>query len=82
LLNNAAKYTKPGGQVWLSARDEGNEAVISIRDTGLGIPADMLPRVFDMFAQVEHTLTRAQGGLGIGLTLRRCATISYRIRSL
>lgn len=71
LLNNAAKYTKPGGQIWLTARNEGNEAVISIRDTGLGIPADMLIRVFDIFAQVDHTLTRAQGGLGIGLTLTK-----------
>lgn len=71
LLNNAAKYTKPGGQIWLTARREGNEAVISIRDTGLGIPADMLIRVFDMFTQVDRTLTRAQGGLGIGLTLTK-----------
>jgi PAS domain S-box-containing protein len=71
LLNNAAKYTKPGGQIWLSVRKDGNEAAISIRDTGLGIPADMLPLVFDMFAQVDRTLTRAQGGLGIGLTLAK-----------
>jgi signal transduction histidine kinase len=71
LLNNAAKYTEEGGQVWLSARREGGEAVVSVRDTGLGIPPEMLPRVFDMFAQVDRTLQRAQGGLGIGLALAR-----------
>ena len=71
LLNNAAKYTKPGGQIWLTAHNEGNEAVISVRDTGLGIPADMLRLVFEMFSQVNSTLTRAQGGLGIGLTLAK-----------
>jgi len=71
LLNNAAKFTEEGGQLWLTVRREGDEAVVSIRDTGLGISADMLPRVFDMFAQVDRTLKRAQGGLGIGLTLAR-----------
>ena len=71
LLNNAAKYTEEGGQIWLTARREADEAVVSVRDTGLGIPADMLPRVFDMFAQVDRTLKRSQGGLGIGLTLAR-----------
>jgi PAS domain S-box-containing protein len=71
LLNNAAKYTKPGGQIWLNAHSEGGEAVISVRDTGLGIAANMLPRVFDMFAQIDSTLTRAQGGLGVGLTLAK-----------
>ena len=71
LLNNAAKYTLPGGQIWLNARREGNEAVISIRDNGVGIPADMLPIVFNMFAQVDRSLSRAQGGLGIGLTLAK-----------
>ena len=71
LLNNAAKYTKPGGQIWLTAHIDREEAVISIRDTGLGIPADMLPLVFNMFAQVDRTITRAQGGLGIGLTLAK-----------
>jgi signal transduction histidine kinase len=71
LLNNAAKYTEEGGQIWLTARREGGEAAVSVRDSGLGIPADMLPRVFDMFAQVDRTLKRSQGGLGIGLTLAR-----------
>jgi CheY-like chemotaxis protein len=75
LLNNAAKYTDPGGRIALSVRGEGadavSEAVISVRDNGVGIPAELLPRVFDMFAQVDRTLDRAQGGLGIGLALAR-----------
>src|SRR5205823_12281536 len=71
LLNNAAKYTEEGGQIWLSARREQMSAVISVRDTGVGIPPDMLPHIFEMFAQVDRTLKRAQGGLGIGLTLAR-----------
>jgi PAS domain S-box-containing protein len=69
LLNNAAKYTEEGGAILLSTRREGSHAVISVRDNGLGIPTAMLPRVFDLFAQVGHTLGRAQGGLGIGLAL-------------
>ena len=71
LLNNAAKYTEDGGQIWLAALAERGEAVISVRDTGSGIPREMLPRVFDMFAQLDGTLRRAQGGLGIGLTLAK-----------
>jgi CheY-like chemotaxis protein len=71
LLNNAAKYTEDGGRISLSARHEGNHAVISVRDTGVGIPVDVLPRVFDLFAQADRTYHRAQGGLGIGLTLVR-----------
>ena len=55
LLNNAAKYTEPGGQIWLSAQSDGSEVIISVRDNGMGIPADMLPRVFDMFAQGRAT---------------------------
>jgi PAS domain S-box-containing protein len=69
LLTNSAKYTKQGGSIVLSARREGEKIVISVADNGLGIPADMVGRVFDMFAQVNHTLERAQGGLGIGLAL-------------
>jgi PAS domain S-box-containing protein len=69
LLNNSAKYTRPGGQILLSVRQDSNEAVISVRDTGVGISAVMLPRVFDMFMQVDRHADRAQGGLGIGLTL-------------
>jgi CheY-like chemotaxis protein/anti-sigma regulatory factor (Ser/Thr protein kinase) len=69
LLNNAAKYTDPGGQIWLEARRGDREVVVSVRDTGVGIPADMLPRVFDMFTQVDRSAGRTHGGLGIGLTL-------------
>jgi PAS domain S-box-containing protein len=71
LLNNAAKYTENGGQIWLAARASDGYAAISVRDTGVGIPAEVLPRVFDMFSQVDRTLSRAQGGLGIGLALAR-----------
>ncbi len=69
LLNNAAKYTPEGGHVTVSAHSEGSHAVLSVSDTGLGIPADMLPRVFDLFTQVDRNLERSQGGLGIGLAL-------------
>jgi signal transduction histidine kinase len=69
LLNNAAKYTDRGGQIWLTARCEGNEAIVSVRDNGIGISAPMLPLVFDMFMQADRTTDRSQGGLGIGLTL-------------
>jgi PAS domain S-box-containing protein len=71
LLNNAAKYTEPGGKIWLSVREEGPVAVISVRDTGVGIAAEMLPRVFEMFLQAHHSQRRAQDGLGIGLSLVR-----------
>jgi len=69
LLNNAAKYTDPGGRIALAVRCEGGEAVISVRDNGIGIAAEMLPRLFDMFTQADRA--RAQGGLGIGLALAR-----------
>jgi signal transduction histidine kinase/ActR/RegA family two-component response regulator len=71
LLTNAAKYTDEGGQIWLSAQIVGTELVIRVRDTGVGIPSEMLPRVFELFAQGDQTLDRARGGLGIGLTLVR-----------
>ena len=71
LLTNAAKYTDEGGQITLVIGREGEEAVVRVRDSGVGIAAEMLPRVFDLFTQVERTLDRAQGGLGIGLTLVR-----------
>ncbi len=69
LLNNAAKFTPEGGLVTLSATIEGATVAITVTDTGIGIPAPMLPRVFDMFTQVNRTLERSQGGLGIGLAL-------------
>jgi PAS domain S-box-containing protein len=71
LLTNAAKYTPPGGQIWLLGRRKGGGVQLSVRDTGLGIPGDMLPHIFDMFAQVESSLSRARGGMGLGLALAR-----------
>lgn len=71
LLNNAAKYTKPGGKIWLTGSSEGSDAIVRVRDNGLGIAADKLPFIFDMFTQVDRSLERSQGGLGIGLTLVR-----------
>lgn len=71
LLNNAAKYTNPAGRIWLTAQRESNNVVISVRDSGIGILPDMLPRIFEMFTQVEHSTSRTHGGLGIGLTLVR-----------
>jgi PAS domain S-box-containing protein len=69
LLNNAAKYTDPGGQVSLSAQVEGDRVTVRVADTGIGIPREMLGRVFELFMQGERSLDRAHGGLGIGLTL-------------
>jgi PAS domain S-box-containing protein len=71
LLNNAAKYTDEGGSIHLEAAREGAEAVIRVRDNGMGLPADLLPHVFDLFTQADRSLDRSQGGLGIGLTLVR-----------
>jgi PAS domain S-box-containing protein len=71
LLNNAAKYTDTGGRIWFDVRREDAQVVASVRDTGIGIPADELPRVFDMFAQAHRSAGRGQGGLGIGLTMVR-----------
>jgi PAS domain S-box-containing protein len=69
LLNNAAKYTPEGGHIQVLAERDGHEAVITVQDSGIGLTQDMLPRVFDMFAQVDRSMERAQGGLGIGLAL-------------
>jgi PAS domain S-box-containing protein len=69
LLNNAAKYTPPGGRVTLRAGAQGDELRIEVEDTGIGIPPAALERVFDRFAQVQQHLDRAQGGLGIGLSV-------------
>ncbi len=69
LLTNAAKYTDPGGRIELTARRDGDSLVVRIADNGVGISAEMLPRVFDLFAQVDNSLDRTQGGLGIGLTI-------------
>lgn len=69
LLDNAAKYTDPGGQIRLSAAREDGMAVIRVKDSGIGIPSEVLPRIFDMFTQAGMSLERAQGGLGVGLSL-------------
>ena len=69
LLNNSAKYTEEGGDIWISAGIENHRAVIHVRDSGSGIAADLLPHIFDLFTQAERTLDRSLGGLGIGLTL-------------
>ncbi|WP_442756441.1 ATP-binding protein [Methylocystis sp. JAN1] len=71
LLTNAAKYTERGGDISVSAKRAGDEAVVTIEDNGVGIRPEMLPHIFDRFTQVDRTLERAQGGLGIGLALVR-----------
>jgi PAS domain S-box-containing protein len=71
LLTNAAKYTDPGGQIFVSAEAENDAIVVRVRDTGSGIAPEMLPHVFNMFVQGDRTLDRSQGGLGIGLTIVR-----------
>ena len=69
LLNNAAKYTERGGRIRLRVEHLGGEAVVSVKDNGIGIPTHMLPHVFEMFTQVDRDLERSQGGLGIGLSI-------------
>ena len=69
LLRNACKYTEPGGHIWLSAAQDGNEAVVTVKDTGIGIAQDELGTVFEMFSQLAAARELTQGGLGIGLTL-------------
>jgi signal transduction histidine kinase/ActR/RegA family two-component response regulator len=69
LLNNAAKYTPHGGRIELSANVEDGQAVISVKDTGVGIPGESLSKVFEMFTQIGRGAQRSQGGLGIGLAL-------------
>jgi len=71
LLTNAAKYTPPGGRITVKARVAETELIVSVADTGIGISAEMLPRIFEMFMQVDKALGRATDGLGIGLTLAR-----------
>ena len=71
LLNNAAKYSDRGGQISIVASVDRGAASVSVSDTGIGIPPALLPRVFDMFTQLDHSLDRARGGLGIGLALAK-----------
>jgi PAS domain S-box-containing protein len=71
LLVNAAKYTQPGGRIELEAKRAGGELVVAIRDNGIGISAEMMPRIFTLFAQASPALERSEGGLGIGLALVR-----------
>ncbi len=71
LLTNAAKYTPDGGQVWFTLSREGGEAVVRVKDTGVGLSREMLAKVFDLFVQADETLDRAGGGLGVGLTMVR-----------
>jgi CheY-like chemotaxis protein len=74
LLTNAAKYTGEGGHIWLSVEQEGDECVLRLRDTGVGIAPELLPHIFDLFTQAERSLARSQGGLGIGLALAQRLT--------
>jgi PAS domain S-box-containing protein len=74
LLTNSAKYTERGGAIWLTAERQRGEVVVSVRDNGIGIPEDALPRIFDMFSQVDESIARSQGGLGIGLALVKALT--------
>jgi PAS domain S-box-containing protein len=69
LLTNSAKYTERGGVIWLSAERKEGVVEVAVKDTGIGIPPESLPRIFDMFSQVDRTIERATGGLGIGLAL-------------
>lgn len=69
LLSNANKYTPDGGHIWITVREGQGEAIVSVRDSGIGIAEDELPGVFDLFAQVDPGIDRARGGLGIGLSL-------------
>jgi len=71
LLNNAAKYTEPGGSVTLTAAPTDGRVRVTVQDTGVGIPADVLPMIFEPFTQVDRSLSRSQGGLGVGLALVR-----------
>jgi CheY-like chemotaxis protein len=76
LLSNALKYTPPEGTIRVTVGPEGREAVLRVEDNGTGIPAHLLPHIFELFAQGERALDRSQGGLGIGLTLvERLATL-------
>ncbi len=80
LLNNSSKYTDRGGKIWIKLIQEGNEATLSVRDNGIGIAPDVLPRIFDFFTQADTSLDRSQGGLGIGLALVHAIVTMHRGR--
>jgi signal transduction histidine kinase len=69
LLNNAAKYTPDGGAITLAVHNDGTRVIVDVEDNGMGIDADLLPNIFDLFTQAARTPDRAEGGLGIGLAL-------------
>src|SRR5690606_20405929 len=69
LLNNAAKYTPRGGHIWLTAEKLDDAVLVRVRDNGVGIEGELLPRVFELFTQSKRSIDRSQGGLGIGLTV-------------
>ncbi len=69
VLTNSAKYTDCGGEIQIRSFSSGKTAVVQIKDNGVGIPSELLPRIFDLFVQSERTLDRSQGGLGIGLSI-------------
>jgi signal transduction histidine kinase len=72
LLTNAAKYSERGSCIWLTAERQGSDAVLSVKDTGIGIPPDMLPRVFEILTQLNRSLEKTQSGPGIGLSIVKC----------
>src|SRR3569623_3742000 len=78
LLTNAARYTEPGGQIWFTARHVDDQITIAVRDTGIGIAPELLPRVFDLFDQGRQGSDRMTGGLGLGLTLVRSLVQLHR----
>jgi CheY-like chemotaxis protein/two-component sensor histidine kinase len=88
LLTNAAKYTETGGHITIQAGRDGAEIVLSVRDTGIGIPSELLPNVFDLFVQGRQSVERSHGGLGLGLTIVRSlvtlhgGTVSVRSEGL
>jgi len=69
MLSNAVKYTDPGGEIWVRLYTERSDAVVEVSDNGIGMPAEFLPHVFELFAQSERSLDRSQGGLGVGLSV-------------
>jgi PAS domain S-box-containing protein len=78
LLNNACKYTDHGGHIWVGLEQAGDEAVLRVRDNGIGIAPEVLPRIFDLFTQADKSLDRSQGGLGIGLALVQSLVTMHR----